>query len=115
MPNSIPTPELRENDPSRSLNVSPTKRAGGYCFKLGLWNVRGCGDEWKRKEIVEEVRGRKFHLVTMTKTKSETCECATGDDYTWFNSGPAPNERKIAGVGFLVHKQCVRTLKFDAI
>ena len=115
MPNSIPTPEPRETDPSRSLNVSPTKRAGGCCFKLGLWNVRGCGDEWKRKEIVEEVRRRRFHLVTMTETKSETCECATGDDYTWFNSGPATNERKITGVGFLVHKQWVRILKFDAI
>ena len=78
-------------------------RPGGH-LKLGLWNVRGCSTEWKRKEIVEQIRERRYHVVVMTETRTMSDIFEMGRGIKVYNCNPNANESRNMGVAFVINE-----------
>ena len=73
-------------------------------MKLGLWNVRGCSKEWKMKEIADQIRERRYHVVVLTETRTMSEIYEMGRGMKIYNCNPDANESRYMGVAFVVNE-----------
>lgn len=98
--------------PRALLNKKSPKTTKNIILKAGVWNVRGCGDEWLRRKICEQVAERNFDIVVLTETRMRDCEVERYGEYTLHNSGNNINERPSGGIAMVIRTDRMNHAEF---
>lgn len=88
---------------SASIDLSITAHSPNWPnIKIGTWNVRGCNEEVKRRNMDEYISMRCFDLVAVQETKLATRTCDT-NHYKWLLGPFCDSPRTARGLAFLIH------------